>query len=82
MINLSWGDFHKVGIEGHALDARREVFPYDHITNNLTDIFIHNTWGTSMLCLNYVPARFDKPDWDGAEWGLTWMNERNILNQE
>jgi hypothetical protein len=74
------GDFHKVGVEGHAqMRDSRDVVPWDHVTNNLTDIFLHNGWGTGMTCFNYVATNFSKPGWDGTEWTLTWINPGKIL---
>lgn len=74
------GDFHKVGVEGHAYNGTTsEVLPYDHITNNLTDIFIHNGWGTGLVGLNYVPTDFSDPNWRGTEWGLIWIQDRFLV---
>lgn len=74
------GDFHKVGVEGYGqLRDRGEVVPFDHVTNNLTDIFIHNTWGTGMSCFNYVGTNFAEPGWGGTEWSLTWINPDTLL---
>lgn len=74
------GDYHKIGIEGHAFnDSRNEVLPYDHVTNDLTDIFIHNGRGTGLACVNYVPTDFADSDWKGSEWVLSWIQNDYLL---
>lgn len=72
------GDFHKVGIEGHVFDGT-QVLPQDHVTNNLTDVFVHNGWGTGMLCLNYVHTDFSHDNWKGAEWVLSWIQSEKLI---
>lgn len=76
------GDFHKIGTEGYAYqDASHSVQPYDHITNNLTDLFIHSAAGTGMICLNYVPTNFGDPNWPGSEFGVTWAQSGFIVKK-
>ena len=77
-----FGDFHKIGTEGYSyVDASSQVLPYDHITNNLTDLFIHNASGTGMVCLNYVPANLGDPNWKGAEWTLSWLQPQYLVKK-
>ncbi len=59
------GDFHKIGAD--AVDA-----PFDYVTDNLTDVFIHNNWGTGMLGFNHL-----NDDTDQA--GLTWIQGGFLL---
>lgn len=61
------GDFHRVGPD-IALPSE------DFIQDNLTDIFIHNSWGTGMIGVNHLP-KYD----DHSEIGLTWINHRELL---
>lgn len=52
----------------------------DYIGNGISDIFIHNDWGTGMVGVNYTewnPARH--PNQIKEEIGLTWIQERIIL---
>ena len=63
--NFVLGDYHR--IERDIGDPST-----DFITDTLTDIFIHNGWGTGMVGFN---------DFEGAndQFGLTWINRSELL---
>jgi M6 family metalloprotease-like protein len=63
--NFVPGDYHRIerDIGDPALDF---------ITDTLTDIFIHNGWGTGMVGFNHFNGSND-------QFGLTWINQRELL---
>jgi hypothetical protein len=67
------GDFHRLGPDITGMTP-------DPVADNLTDVFIHNSWGTGMFGVNYVGALNPTT---GRYWyeeiGLTWINESEIL---
>ena len=64
------GDFQRIGRDVGDPTA-------DYIADGLTDLFIHNGWGTGMVGVNH----FDNPGNPGSEdqIGLTWINAREVL---
>jgi hypothetical protein len=72
------GDLHKSGPEGFSED-NRQVVPAEFISNDITDILIHNAWGTGVLTLNYVTTNLSDPGWSNTEWGMTWMQEQSLM---
>ena len=65
------GDFHRIGP-----DIADPLL--DFIRDDLTDVFIHSTWGTGMIGVNYAQLDPNNPDIH-EKMGLTWINEREIL---
>lgn len=52
----------------------------DYIGDGITDIFIHNSWGTGMVGVNYTEWNStQRPGSVQEEMGLTWIQERKIL---
>ncbi len=65
------GDFHRLGPD--IGDPSR-----DYIFDNLTDVFIHNSWGTGMFGVNI--GNFNSPGpYDIDQIGLIWMNLSEIM---
>jgi hypothetical protein len=65
------GDFHR--LEPDIGDPSR-----DYIFDNLTDVFIHNAWGTGMFGVNV--GNFNSPGpYDIDQIGLSWMNPSEIM---
>lgn len=52
----------------------------DFIGDEITDMFIHNDWGTGMVGVNYTEFNpIEKPNQIKEEMGLTWIQEGKIL---
>lgn len=58
------GDFHRQGFD-IANPAKQSII------NGITDVFIHNGWGTGMIGVNPLP--------DKAQMGLTWIQAGMLL---
>ena len=65
------GDFHRVGMD--VADPAN-----DFVTDDLTDVFVHNAWGTAMFGVNYWQNPRD-PRQESHQIGLTWVNRAEIL---
>ncbi|MBK1730798.1 hypothetical protein [Thiococcus pfennigii] len=59
------GDFHRVGTD--IVDTGLH-----YIVDGITDVFIHNGWGTGMIGVNPLPDR-------AAQFGLTWIQQGKLL---
>ena len=67
--NYVLGDFHRSGPD--VVEA-----PADHVIDGLTDIFLHNAWGTGMIGVNHG---FWRPGDLLDQLGLTWIQPRELL---
>ncbi|MBK9753560.1 MAG: hypothetical protein IPO88_08645 [Nannocystis sp.] len=67
---LVLGDFHPRGRDIGDPNV-------DFITDALTDVFIHNGWGTGMLGVNYIVGSDPAKPFDEA--GLTWSQAGKLL---
>ena len=65
------GDFHRLGPD--IGDPSR-----DYIFDNLTDVFIHNAWGTGMFGVNVGNFKTAGP-YDVDQIGLSWINQSEIM---
>lgn len=70
---LVTGDFHRLGRDPN-------VPTFDPIMDGLTDVFIHNGWGTGTLGFNFVLNTSD-PARSLDEAGLTWIQAAHLLFQ-
>lgn len=70
---LVLGDFHRTGRD-IALGDR------DTVIDGLTDIFIHNGWGTAMVGVNHGEIYPDAPREIISQMGLTWMQRAHLVN--
>lgn len=69
--NFVLGDFHRVGRD--TGDPSKEF-----IQDDLTDVFIHNGWGTGMIGVNHIqPDPAQPPVVSHA--GLTWIQHQVLL---
>jgi hypothetical protein len=62
--NFVLGDFHRVGTD--VVDTGTH-----YIIDGITDVFIHNGWGTAMIGVNPLP---DRP-----QFGLTWIQQSKLM---
>lgn len=58
------GDFHRSGRDVGDPNV-------DYIADGVTDVFIHNGWGTGMVGINHLPHQ--------DQIGLAWFNHRELL---
>lgn len=60
------GDFHSIG---------RDIADpsLDFITDNLTDVFIYNAWGTGMIGFNYPSVVAARPEANQDQLGIIWI---------
>jgi hypothetical protein len=71
--NFVLGDFHRSGPD--VVDA-----PNDLVIDGLTDVFIHNAWGTGMVGVNHGPVVPGGPAADYLDqMGLTWIQQRYLM---
>lgn len=67
------GDFHRIGPD--VVDA-----PADTVIDGLTDVFLHNAWGTGMLGVNHGPVSPGDPaERYLDQMGLTWIQRRRLM---
>ena len=59
------GDFHRVG--GDIVETGK-----DFVVDGITDVFMHNGWGTGMIGVNPLPDR-------DPQFGLTWIQQGKLL---
>ncbi len=59
------GDFHRLGSD--IVDTGTH-----YIVDGITDVFIHNKWGTGMIGVNPLPN-------GDPQFGLTWIQQTNLL---
>ena len=60
------GDFHRTGTD--PVDTGKH-----YIIDGVTDIFIHNGWGTGMVGVNPLPDRY--------QFNLTWIQASHLLRE-
>ncbi len=67
------GDFHGIGPD--------PALPHlDYVGDGLTDVFMHNSWGTGTFAVNVTAWNPQDRPWDVRdEIGLTWMQEGFLL---
>ena len=68
--NWILGDFHATG--GDVVDVGK-----DYATDGITDVFMHNGWGTGMLGFN--PRKVNPEKWSDKRFGLTWIQSSKLL---
>ena len=72
--NCVVGEFHYIGAGVNLTDPTS-----DYITDGIADIFMHNSWGTGTVGFNLPSTDPSKPNPGEDEFGLTWINEKEIL---
>ncbi|HEV2735069.1 MAG TPA: hypothetical protein VGV85_09520, partial [Longimicrobiaceae bacterium] len=65
------GDFHRIGRDVGEPAS-------DYVQDMLTDVFIHNGWGTGMIGINHVQPDPARPP-TLSEAGLTWIQHRVLM---
>jgi hypothetical protein len=70
------GDFHRSG-------ADLATTPKHTVIDGITDVFIHNGWGTGMVGVNHGPRDPANPTADILDqMGLTWIQQGKIMMDE
>ena len=69
------GNFHRTGPD--VADA-----PGETVVDGLTDVFMHNAWGTGMVGVNHGPWRPSDLTNLLDQMGLTWIQAGKILNAD
>ncbi|MFM7200817.1 MAG: hypothetical protein ACKO6N_08500, partial [Myxococcota bacterium] len=65
------GDFHRLGPDVSST--------WDHHIDGLSDVFIHNAWGTGMLGVNHGAPNPASPENIIDQIGITWIQAKEIL---